>query len=181
VQFFQWGWNTSKFFLPIEIFVANKSFCFCSNDSPYSIRNIPFVGRPYVLNVIDCLKAISFTTHARSKLKDLNHNKFHIDIVHWILTTFMVMFCLNSSLLISTINLTKCKEWTWSMMAMRGARLIQLTSRRISTLLFKGLSVWAICNAKMIVTIFFFLMDVKMKQPGAMTLLMILKGNFFCS
>ncbi len=65
------------------------------------------------------------------------------------------------------------------MMAMRGARLIQLTSRRISTLLFKGLSVWAICNAKMIVTIFFFLMDVKMKQPGAMTLLMILKGNFF--
>ncbi len=91
----------------------------------------------------------------------------------------MVIFCLNSSLSIPRFSLTKCKEWTWSMTAMRGARLIQLTSRTISTLLFKGLSFWAICNAKMMATIFFFLMDVKMKQVGAVTLLVTLKGNYF--
>jgi hypothetical protein len=73
---------------PLKFLLQTSNYVFVYIDSLYSIRNIPFVGRPYVLNVIDCLKAILFITHASSKLKDLNYDKFHIEIVHCILTTF---------------------------------------------------------------------------------------------
>jgi hypothetical protein len=42
-------------------------------------------------------------------------------------------------------------------------RLKQLTSRTISTLLFKELGAWAICNAEMMFAISFFLIKVKTK------------------
>jgi hypothetical protein len=61
------------------------------------------------------------------------------------------------------------------MMAMRGARLKQLTSRMISTLLFREHATWAICNAEMMVAISFFLTNVKTKQLGLVTLFMTFK------
>jgi hypothetical protein len=39
-------------------------------NSPYSIIEIPYVGRPYELNVIDYFKAISFVAHVNFKLKN---------------------------------------------------------------------------------------------------------------
>jgi hypothetical protein len=51
----------------------------------------------------------------------------------------MVMFCLNSPLLfVSMVIMIRCKEWTRNVMAMCGARLRQLTSITISTLLGNG-------------------------------------------
>jgi hypothetical protein len=41
-----------------------------------------------VLNVVDCLKTISLTTHASFELKDLNYDGFRIEIVPCIPTTF---------------------------------------------------------------------------------------------
>jgi hypothetical protein len=41
-----------------------------------------------VLNVVDCLKTMSFITHANFELRDLNYDNFHIEIVPYILTTF---------------------------------------------------------------------------------------------
>jgi hypothetical protein len=50
------------------------------------------------------------------------------------------------------------------MVAMCGARLKWLTSRMISTLLFRKYATWAIYNARMMVIISFFLTNVEMKQ-----------------
>ncbi len=64
-------------------------------------------------------------------------------------------------------------------MAMRGARLIQLTSRTISTLLFKVLGVWAICNAEMMAMIFFFFNRYKNKIAWSGDIAHDLKGDCF--
>jgi hypothetical protein len=85
----------------------------------YSIRDIPFV-----LNVANYLQAMSFDTHASFKLRDSNYDNFHIEIVHSIPTGFNGDVLLNCPLLlVSTIILGKCKEWTRNMMGMHGARL----------------------------------------------------------
>jgi hypothetical protein len=57
-------------------------------DSPYSSTYIPFVGGPFVLSVVECLKAMSFTTHVNFELKYLNYDNFHIEIVPCIPNTF---------------------------------------------------------------------------------------------
>ncbi len=112
-------------------------FIYVSIDSCYSIKNIPFVGRSFVLSVIDCLNAMSLATHVSSKFKDLNYDKFRIENVHCILTTSISDVLFNYPVLsIPIVNLIN-KEWIRSMMAMRGARLKQLASRMTSTLLFK--------------------------------------------
>ncbi len=41
-----------------------------------------------MLNFVDCLRAMSLATHARSKLRDLNYDNLCINIVPCILTTF---------------------------------------------------------------------------------------------
>jgi hypothetical protein len=51
--------------------------------SQYSIRDIPSM-----LNVVDCFQVMSFTTHANSKLRDLNYDNFHLNNVCCISTTF---------------------------------------------------------------------------------------------
>jgi len=56
--------------------------------SPYSIKHIPFMGTPFVLSVVDCLKAMSFTVHVNSELIELNYAKFCIENVCCIPTTF---------------------------------------------------------------------------------------------
>ncbi len=85
----------------------------------YSVRNIQFA-----LSVVNYLRAMSFATHANFELRDLNYDNFRIEIVHNILTGFNGDVLLNSPLLlVSTITLGRCKEWTGNMMAMRGARL----------------------------------------------------------
>jgi hypothetical protein len=74
----------------------------------YSVRDIPFV-----LSVINYLRAMPFATHASFKLRDLNYDNFRIEIVHNILTGFNGDVLLNSPLLlVSTITLGRCKEWT---------------------------------------------------------------------
>ncbi len=90
--------------------------------------DIPSMEKPFVLNVVDCFKAMSLAANASFKLKDLNYNNFHIGIVLCIPTTFDVdvLFEL-PPLLIMTVNLVKCKEWTRNMMAMCGTRLRRLT------------------------------------------------------
>ncbi len=82
------------------------------------------MGRPYVQNVIDYIRTMSFTTHANSKLRNLNYDKFHIENVHCILTTFNAddLFEL-LPLLVMMVTIGSCKEWIGNMMAMRGARL----------------------------------------------------------
>jgi hypothetical protein len=65
-------------------------------DSLYSIRDIPSMGRSYALSVVDYLKAISFTTHVSFELRDLNHDKFPIELFFSFQPHLMVMFCLNS-------------------------------------------------------------------------------------
>ncbi len=62
-----------------------------------------------------------------------------------------------------------------NMMAMCGARLRQLTSRTISTLLFEGRTGCATCNAGMMVVNSFFLIIVEMKQLGLVTWFMTFK------
>jgi hypothetical protein len=105
---------------------------------PYSIRNIPFVRRSSMLSVIDYLNTMSLVAHVTSKFRDLTYDKFCIEDVHCIPTTSTSDVLFNyAQLSILTINLAKCKEWIGSIMAMRGARLKQLTSKAISTLLFK--------------------------------------------
>jgi len=59
------------------------------------------------------------------------------------------------------------------MMARCGARLTQLTSKTISTLFFKQLGAWAICDVEMMVAIFFFLTNVKTKKLGVATLFLV--------
>jgi hypothetical protein len=46
------------------------------------------MGRPFVLSVMDCFKAMSLAAHASSKLLDLNYDGFCIEIVPCISTTF---------------------------------------------------------------------------------------------
>ncbi len=113
-------------------------FVYVSIDLCYSIKNIPSIGRSSMFSVIDCFNAMSFAAHVSSKFKDLNYDKFHIENVHCIPTTSINDVLFNYPLLsIPIVNLIN-KEWIRSMMAMRGARLKQLTSRMISTLLFKN-------------------------------------------
>ncbi len=68
-------------------FLHTSHSIFVSVDSPYSILDIPFVGRPFVPNMLDCFKAMLLVAHARSELKDLNYDKFCIENVCYILTT----------------------------------------------------------------------------------------------
>jgi hypothetical protein len=99
-------------------------FVFVSIDSPYSIRNIPFVGRSTLFNVIDCLNTMSLATHVSSKFKDVTYDKFRIENVHCIPTTSIANVLFNyPPLSISMVNLVRCKEWIENMMAMHGARL----------------------------------------------------------
>jgi hypothetical protein len=41
-----------------------------------------------MLNVVDCIRAMSFAMHVNSELKDLNYDNFCIENVHYILTMF---------------------------------------------------------------------------------------------
>ncbi len=75
-------------FCPSTSFLQMSHSVFISYDSPYSIQDIPFMGRPFVRNVVDYFKVMSFITHADSKLRYLNYDKFHIENVCCILTTF---------------------------------------------------------------------------------------------
>jgi hypothetical protein len=76
---------------PPNSFCPSKSFLHTSHstsvyvDSPYPIKDIPFVGRP---SVLDYLMAMSFALHASSELRDLKYDKFFIDNIHCISTTF---------------------------------------------------------------------------------------------
>jgi hypothetical protein len=46
------------------------------------------MGRLFVLSVVHYLKAMSLATHASSKLRNLNYDKFRIEIFCCIPTTF---------------------------------------------------------------------------------------------
>jgi hypothetical protein len=84
--------------------------------------------RPFVLNVVNCLRAMSLATHVNFELKDLNYDNFHIGIVLCIPTTFDVDFLFElPPLSIMTVNLIKCKEWIRNIMAMCHTRLRRLT------------------------------------------------------
>jgi hypothetical protein len=41
---------------PSKSLLQTSNSVFVSTNSPYSIRNIPFVGKPFVLSVVDYLK-----------------------------------------------------------------------------------------------------------------------------
>jgi hypothetical protein len=65
-----------------------NNFPFVSIDSPYSSIDIPFMGTPFVLNVVVYFRAMSLIVHASSELRDLNYVNFQIEIIPCILTMF---------------------------------------------------------------------------------------------
>jgi len=82
------GGTLANFFFPSKYFLHRNHYASIFANSLYSIIDIPSMGRPYVLSVIDYFKAMSFVTHVSSKLRNLNYDKFHIENVHCIPTTF---------------------------------------------------------------------------------------------
>jgi hypothetical protein len=48
-----------------------------SVDSPYSNIKIPYVGRPFVLSVIDYFGTMSLATHASFESRDLNYDNLY--------------------------------------------------------------------------------------------------------
>jgi hypothetical protein len=161
---------------PLNFSLQMSYFLSAFVDSPYSSTNIPFVGGPFVLSVVDYFRAMSSVAHVSFELRYLNYDNFHIVIIPCILTTFNgdVLFEL-LPLLIPMVILVKCKELTRNMMAMHGTRLKRITSKTISTSIFEKLAAWAICNVEMMHAISFFLTNVKMKQFGMVTLFMSFK------
>ncbi len=162
VQFFQQGWNASKLSLPIKIFSAHESFYLCFFLFPVFHYRHPSMGKLFVLSVVDYFRAMSLAAHANSKLRDLNYDKFRIEIVCWISTTII------GDVLFEFSPVTNPSSHYRQMQRMDmkhdgHVRLKQLTSRTISTLLFKELGAWAICNAEMMFAISFFLIKVKTK------------------
>jgi len=133
-------------------------------DSPYSIIDIPFMGKPFVLSVVDYLKTMSLATHVNSEFKDLNYDKFHIRNVYYILTTF------NGDVLFKLPSIDNLNNHFGHMQGMdmkhddhAWCKVKMTTSRTILALLFEELHAWAICNVKMMSTISFFLTNVETK------------------
>jgi hypothetical protein len=66
------------FLCPSESSLQMSYFPYVFVDSPYFSTYIPFVGGPFVLSVVDCLRVMSFTVHVSCELKYLNYHSFHI-------------------------------------------------------------------------------------------------------
>ncbi len=169
VRFFWWRWNAYNISLPIKIFFANELFSFCFYWFPIWKDHLCWV-----------LLSVS----RQCPLSHMLAPSWEIwTMIVFVLRLFlafrphlMVMFCLNSPLLlVLTVILIKCKEWIGNMMAMCCTRLKWLTSKMISTWTFKELVAWAICNAKMMLVISFFLTNVDLKQFGVAMLFMSFK------
>jgi hypothetical protein len=73
----------SIFFCPSISFLHMSHFTFVFAYSQYSIQDIPFV-----LSVVDYFRAMSFVAYVSSELRDLNYDKFRIENVRCIRTTF---------------------------------------------------------------------------------------------
>jgi hypothetical protein len=76
-----------NFLCPLKSLLHMNHFASISIDSPYSIRHIPSMGTPFVLSVVNCLR-VMFATHASFELRELNYDKFWIENVRCIPTTF---------------------------------------------------------------------------------------------
>ncbi len=117
---------------PSKSFLQMNYFLSTSINSPYSNIEIPFAREDHMCWIL-------LIMHANSKLRYLNYDSFHIEIIPCILTTFNNVFYLNSPLLlVPMFTLVRYNEWTRNMMAMHGIRLKWLTSVMISTWTFKG-------------------------------------------
>jgi hypothetical protein len=106
-------------FCPLTFSLHMSHFTLVSTYSQYSIRETPSM-----LNVLDYFWAMSFSTHASSELRDLNYDKFCIESVHCILTSFNddVLFEL-PLLAVPMVTMGRSKTWTRNMMAMHSVRL----------------------------------------------------------
>jgi hypothetical protein len=68
---------------PFTSFLHMSHSTSISAYSQYFSQDIPFVQ-----NVLDYFRAMSFVVHASSKLRDLNYDNFWVENVHCIPTTF---------------------------------------------------------------------------------------------
>jgi hypothetical protein len=54
---------------PSKSLLHMNHYNFVYTNSPYSIKHIPYVGTPFVLNVVDCFRAMWLAVHFSSELR----------------------------------------------------------------------------------------------------------------